>query len=169
MGIKLSNLIVFPFSFGWAKLIESDNRFASKVSVLSSIEFYLIRERTTTKLVFNGSFSSIEEIEGSFEYAPSAYECLAAKTFLQLSSTEKLDVPTRRVCSELGHSLLWHVDSLADSGFGYGVEVVEPEEHQPNLDAPGCKCGFPNIDFTDWYRSLIGRFSAPTGSLSVHL
>jgi hypothetical protein len=107
------------------------------------------RETSKREPDFNGSFSSIEEIEGSFEYAPSAYECLAAKTFLQLSSTEKLDVPTRRVCSELGHSLLWHVDSLADSGFGYGVEVVEPEEHQPNLDAPGCKCGFPNIDFTD--------------------
>jgi hypothetical protein len=98
---------------------------------------------------FDGSFSSIDEIEDSFEYAPSAYECLAAKTFLQLSSNENLDVSSRKVCSELGHSLLWRVDSLASSGFGYGAKVVEPEEHQPNHDAPGCKCGFPNIDFTD--------------------
>jgi hypothetical protein len=107
------------------------------------------RETSKWEPDFNGSFSSIEEIEDSFEYAPSAYECLAAKTFLQLSSAENLDVSTRRVCSELGHSLLWHVDSLADSGFGYGAEVVEPEDHQPNHDAGGCKCGFPNIDFTD--------------------
>ena len=118
-------------------------------SVIPSFLEQFSRETSKREPDFNGSFSSIEEIEGSFEYAPSAYECLAAKIFLQLSSTEKLDVSTRRVCSELGHSLLWHVDSLADSGFGYGVEVVEPEEHQPNLDAPGCKCGFPNIDFTD--------------------
>ncbi len=118
-------------------------------SVIPSFLEQFSRETSKREPDFNGSFSSIEEIEGSFEYAPSAYECLAAKTFLQLSSTEKLEVSTRKVCSELGHSLLWHVDSLADSGFGYGVEVVQPEEHQPNLDAPGCKCGFPNIDFTD--------------------
>ena len=118
-------------------------------SVIPSFLEQFSRETSKWEPDFNGSFSSIDEIEDSFEYAPSAYECLAAKTFLQLSSAENLDVSTRRVCSELGHSLLWHVDSLADSGFGYGVEVVQPEEHQPNLDAPGCKCGFPNIDFTD--------------------
>jgi hypothetical protein len=118
-------------------------------SVIPSFLEQFSRETSKWEPDFNGSFSSIDEIEDSFEYAPSAYECLAAKTFLQLSSAENLDVSTRRVCSELGHSLLWRVDSLAGSGFGYGANVVEPGEHQPNFRAPGCKCGFPNIDFTD--------------------
>jgi hypothetical protein len=92
---------------------------------------------------FEEQFSSIEEIEKFFEYSPYAFECLASKTFLRLSDVTELDPVTRGVCMELGHRLLWWVYGLAGSGYGYGIEVVDPDRHRPNDDQPRCTCGFP--------------------------
>ena len=92
---------------------------------------------------FDEQLSSIAEIEEFFEYSPYAFECLASKTFLRLSDVTELDPDTKGICIELGHRLLWWVDGLARSGYGFGADVVEPKVHQPNQDQPGCSCGFP--------------------------
>jgi hypothetical protein len=88
------------------------------------------------------SFTSMDEID-SFSEAQQHWECLVSRACLRAAENEAFDPMTRSVLSDIGHILLFEIDSLASSVYGYGVVLVDPDQHRPQDGDSACTCGFP--------------------------
>ena len=90
------------------------------------------------------TWTSMAEITHSFSEAPQHWESLVARTCLRIAESQEIDLRTQSALSEIGHVLLFEVESMSETGYGYGWRAVDPDKHR-FMDLPGgCTCGFPS-------------------------
>ncbi len=89
------------------------------------------------------TWTSMDEITLSFSEAPQHWESLVARTCLRIAENQAIDLCTQSAISEIGHVLLFEVESMAQTGYGYGWQGVDPDGHRPTDRLNGCSCGFP--------------------------